>query len=146
MSNAPLLPVLWEDLNRLQGEMDRLFGLQGAPVLRTLAPAYPPLNVWEDETAFHVEAELPGLTREQLQVTVTQRDQLTLRGERRPEEGERSNWHRRERGFGRFERVLSLPAPVDADKVEAKLEHGVLRLTLPKAAEALPRRITVKAE
>lgn len=146
MSNASRLPALWDGLNRFQGEMDRLFGRLGTEARRALAPVYPLLNVWEDEAAFHVEAELPGLSREQLQITVAQGNQVTLEGERRPEEGEGTGWHRRERGFGRFRRTLTLPAPIDPDKVEAKMDNGVLRLTLPKAEEARPRRITVKGE
>ncbi len=77
---------------------------------------------------------------------MTNRNQLTLQGERLPEEPNNGRWHRRERGFGRFRRLLELPLPVDADKVEATLEDGLLHLTLPKAEEARPRRIAVKAE
>jgi HSP20 family protein len=102
--------------------------------------------VWEDESAFHVEAELPGLTREQFQVTVAHRNEVTIQGERAEDESLKGTWQRRERGFGRFQRVLTLSAPVEADKVEARLEYGVLRLTLPKAEEARPRRIAVKTE
>jgi HSP20 family protein len=145
MSHVPLLPGLWDGLTRLQGEMGRLFD-QWADGPRALAPAYPAVNVWEGPDAFHVEAELPGLKREDLNIAVTQRNVLAIQGERKPEEQGKGAWHRRERGFGRFQRVLKLPAPVDADKVEARLEHGVLHLTLPKAEEARPRRIAVKAE
>src|SRR5581483_7565668 len=104
------------------------------------------VNVWEDADSFHLEAELPGMTREQLQISVAHRNQLTIQGERPGYEVEKGRWHRRERGFGRFQRVLKLPTAVDADKVEAKLENGLLQLTLPKAEEAKPRRIAVKAE
>src|SRR2546430_362664 len=130
MSHAPLLPGLWDGLTRLQGEMDRLFGWGGEP--RSLAPAYPLVNVWDDQEAFHVEAELPGVRQDDLKVAVTQRNVLTISGERRAEPEVNVSWHRRERGFGRFQRVLTLPAPVDADRVEAKLEGGMLHLTLPK--------------
>jgi HSP20 family protein len=145
MNRAPLLPNLWGGLSRLQGEMDRLF----APWVsepRRLAPAFPLVSVWEDQEAFHVEAELPGLRQEDLQVVVTQRDVLTITGERKAEDIGPGSWHRRERGFGRFQRTVTLPAPFEADKVEAKLENGVLQLVLPKAEEAKPRRIAVKAE
>jgi HSP20 family protein len=145
MSNAPLLPVLWGGLNRLQGEVDRLLGRWGVEMPRALAP-FPPVNVWEDGEAFYVEAELPGLKQDQVHVAVTNRSELTLQGERQPEEAAGGSWHRRERGFGKFQRVLTLPGPVDAEKVEARLEQGVLRLRLPKAEEARPRRIEVKAE
>jgi HSP20 family protein len=121
-------------LGQWLGETGRRLGLN----------AYPAVNVWEDTDAFHVEAELPGLKREDLQITVAHRTQVTIAGEHKAAPGEFS-WHRRERLVGKFERVLTFPAPLDADKVEAKLENGVLHLTLPKAAEARPRRIQVNA-
>jgi HSP20 family protein len=148
MSTTRLLPTLWASFDRLQGEMDRILEGWGVDLPRQLALAatFPPVNVWEDADAFHVEAELPGLTQEQLHVAVTHRNQVTIQGERSGQEADKGRWHRRERGFGRFQRVLKLPAPVDADKVDAKLENGLLRLTLPKAEEAKPRRISVKGE
>ena len=143
-----MLPVVFGRLNRLHDEMDRLFWRWGldTPRPRALAPAYPPLNVWETPEAFHLEAELPGMKQEDLHIAVTNRNTLTLSGERKLDESLKGSWHRRERGFGRFQRVLTLPAPVDAERVEARLENGVLLLTLPKAEEARPRRIEVKAE
>ena len=98
--------------------------------------------MWEDAEAFHVEAEVPGLTQDQLQVAVTHKTQLLIQGERQPQEPAEGRWHRRERGQGRFQRLVELPAPVDADKVEAKLENGLLFLTLPKArgSQAAPHR------
>jgi HSP20 family protein len=147
MSRAPMLPVLWSGWNRLQDEMDRLFNWPGAaPRARPLAPAFPPVNVWEEDEAFYLEAELPGLKEEDLFVQVTQGNQLTLRGERKADPALEGAWHRRERGTGRFQRTFALPVPVEADKVEARLENGVLRLTLPKAERARPRRIPVQGQ
>jgi HSP20 family protein len=147
MNGSRLLPTLWASFDRLHGEVDRLLDEWGVDVPRGLGVvAFPPVNVWEDGDAFHVEAELPGLTHEQLQLSVTNRNQLSLQGERLPEEAEKGRWHRRERGFGRFQRILKLPAPVDADKIEATFENGLLHVRLPKGEEARPRRITVKAE
>jgi HSP20 family protein len=146
MNTSRLLPSLWANFDRLHGEMDRLLEGWGVDLTRGLVPSFPPVNVWEDANAFYVEAELPGMTREQLNIAVTQKNQLTIQGERLAEEPDKGRWHRRERGFGRFQRVLKLPLPVDADHVEAKLEDGLLQLTLPKAEEAKPRKIAVKAE
>jgi HSP20 family protein len=148
MMNARLLPTFWTRLNRLHGEVDRLLDRFGFDLPRSLplAPTYPLVNVWEDADAFRVEAELPGLKQEDVQVAVTNRKQVTIQGERKPDEAPQGTWHRRERGFGRFQRSFTLPAAIDADKVEAKLEQGVLKLTLPKAEEAKPRKIAVKAE
>lgn len=146
MNTSRLLPNLWANFDRLHGEVDRLLEGWGVDLTRGLVPSFPPVNVWEDKEAFHVEAELPGMTREQLTISVTHKNQLTLQGERLTEEPEKGRWHRRERGFGRFQRVLKLPLPIDADKVSATLENGMLSLTLPKAEEAKPRKIAVKAE
>lgn len=85
------------------------------------------------------------MTQEQVQISVTQRNQVSITGERAADESTNGRWHRRERTTGRFQRLVKLPAPVDAEKVEAKLENGVLEVTLPKAEEAKPRRIVVKA-
>ena len=138
MTNSRLLPALWASFDRFSGEMDRW--------LENLGAGAPALNVWEDADAFHVEAEVPGLTQDKVQVAVTHKTQLLIQGERQAEEPSEGRWHRRERGFGRFQRVLELPTPVDADRVEAKLDNGLLQLTLPKSEEARPRRIAVKAE
>ena len=71
------------------------------------ASAVPPVNVWEDADAFHLEAELPGLTQEQVHVAVTNRNQVTIQGERLGEDDAKGRWHRRERGFGRFQRCCA---------------------------------------
>lgn len=147
MTTSRLLPSLWASFDRLHGEMDRLFdwGVE-MPRPLALATSVPPMNIREDADAFYIEADLPGLTQDQLHVAVTQRNHVTIQGERAAAEAPNGRWHRRERGFGRFQRLVKLPAPVDADKVEAKLENGLLRLTLPKAEEAKPRKIAVKGE
>jgi len=135
------------EFNRLQKEMNRLFNHLGvAPSWRGLSFLYPAINVWEDESSVHAEAELPGLLQDQIEVYVNEGNLLTVQGERRLGEGPNGTWHRRERGFGKFSRTVTLPADVDAEKVEARLENGVLHITLPKSAAALPRKIAVKSE
>jgi len=71
-------------------------------------------------------------------------NELTIKGRRQPAQGEDLAYHRRERGTGEFTRTVTLPAEVDATKVEARLENGVVTVTMPKAATAKPRKITVK--
>jgi HSP20 family protein len=132
--------ALWQDLNQVQGEFAKWFGRA------TGLPSVPALNVWEDEHAVYVEADLPGVDPAQLEVTVTEGNQLTVRGERAAPSIAGGVWLRQERPFGKFVRVFELPALVDADKVEAKYESGVLRLTLPKHEAAKPRKIAVKGE
>jgi HSP20 family protein len=90
------------------------------------------LDVKEDEKAFHVTAELPGLNEKEVEVTFDD-GVLTVRGEKKVERDEKKDtWHIVERSQGTFARQLSLPANVDADKIEAKFDKGVLNITLPK--------------
>ncbi|MHC5211322.1 MAG: Hsp20/alpha crystallin family protein [Planctomycetota bacterium] len=107
------------------------------------ASAFPALNAWADDENLYVEAEIPGLGLEDIQITVLGED-LTLSGERQDVLEEGTSHHRRERGVGEFTRTLRLPSAVDAQRVEAQLKDGILGITLPKAEALRPRRITVK--
>jgi HSP20 family protein len=140
--NSRVLNNLWRDMDGFRHEVDRLFGRQ----LLGQHSAAPALNVWEDESAFYVEADLPDVPADHLDLTVKEGSRLILSGERKPSEPANAVWHRQERFAGAFSRELTLTAPVDADKVEARFEHGVLKLTLPKSEAARPRKITVKAQ
>jgi len=91
-----------------------------------------------------VELEIPGVKGDQIDISVTG-GELSLHVEREQEEEEGVTYHRRERPMGGFTRVLRLPADVDADNVQAELNHGVLKITLPKAESAKPRKINVHA-
>jgi HSP20 family protein len=139
--NSRAINNLWREMDGFRNEVDRLFGRQ---VLGT--GAAPALNVWEDDGAFYVEADLPDVAPEKLEVTVKEGNRLGVSGERRQIDPPNAVWHRQERFAGTFTRELMLPTPVDADKVQAKYEDGVLKLTLPKSESARPRRIAVKAE
>lgn len=136
---------LWNEMGRFREEMNQLFGRLGTTSWPSLAVSYPPLNVWENDDNLFVEAELPGMQLNHLEIYVKEGNQLTIQGERPTAEGT-GTWHRRERGFGKFNRLITLPVPVDADKVEARFDQGVLHVTLPKSEQAKPRRIAVKAE
>lgn len=140
--NSRVLNNLWRDMDGFRSEVDRLFGRQ---VLGTPGAA-PALNVWEDEERFFVEADLPDVSAEKLDVTVKEGNRLTVSGERKACEPVNAVWHRQERFAGAFTRELTLPTPVDADKVQARFENGVLKLILPKSVAARPRKIAVKAE
>jgi HSP20 family protein len=144
---------LWRDMGRemrrMRREMDRLFESFGFDdFLRwpALAVDYPPVNLWEDDNSLYAECELPGMELSGLEIYVTADNQLTIKGERKQPEVKEGTWDRQERGFGRFSRVIDLPAEVDADKIEAKLHQGVLTITMPKTEAARPKRIAVKAE
>lgn len=105
---------------------------------------YPAVNAWEDEVNFMLEAELPGVTSDDLEIHVSAGNQLTIKGARREVISDGA-WHRRERGHGEFVRMLTLPVAVDAENVEAELKDGVLKITLHKEAAFQPRKIEVKA-
>ncbi len=145
-----MLPTRWEpqnvwtEMNRLRNEMDRLFG-GGDGLRRFRTSVYPPLNLWEDDDHLFVEAELPGFELSELEIMVTGENQLSLKGERKQPELGKGTWHRQERGYGSFGRIIELPEHVDADKVSAEFKHGVLTITMPKKEESKPRRIEVKS-
>jgi len=100
------------------------------------------LDVWEDDQHLYVELDLPGFDREDVELTFD-KGRLHIAAERKAPEGERNYLHR-ERGYGRVERVLSLPETIDPENVDAELRGGVLYLKLSKKPEAQPRRIEVK--
>jgi len=131
--------------NRIWDEMDRLLGTAKTEPTVASATAFPALNLWEDDEHLYLEAELPGLTQDRIEITVAEGDQLTIAGERQTPAPQGCIWHRQECGYGRFSRTVTLPVVVDADKVEANFDSGVLSLTLPKSEMAKPKRIAVKA-
>ncbi len=142
------LGQVWNEIERAQNELNRFWqhtidsrgpaGLVGVPA------AYPPVNVWDDDENIYLEAELPGITLENLEITVTDGNQLALKGQRKPPETGKTTWHRQERGFGSFSRTLTLPVLVDSDRVLAGFERGVLHVKLPKSPKAKPHRIEIK--
>jgi HSP20 family protein len=102
------------------------------------------LDVAENDDAFIVNASVPGLKPEDIDITISD-NVLTIKGEYKADETiDEEKYHIRERRFGSFGRSISLPSSVEADKVEAKYEDGVLTLTVPKAEEVKPRRIAIK--
>ena len=128
-----------QDRNRLREELLRLARV-GDDVA---AGVFPAVNLYDDGESFMLRAEIPGLDKERLDVSV-RGDQLTLRGERiveRPEE--RANYHRRERESGQFRRVVTLPHRVEAGGVTATYRDGVLEVVLPRVAEAQPRKVQI---
>ena len=132
------------DMNRVRDEMDRAFGRCTGRRLPMAAAPFPLLNVWEDDDRTYVEAELPGMELDDLEILV-HGDQLSIKGERKAPAKEDGTWHRRERSSGRFSRELQLPEDVDSEGVVAEFKHGVLTVTLPKREEVKPRRIEVQA-
>jgi HSP20 family protein len=146
MSRFELAPSLWNQVHQFQHEMNRFFDKWNRGTPWTAIGAFPPVNVWEEGDKVFVEAELPGLDLKDLEIFVTGGRQLTVKGERKPMTPEKGVWHRQERSYGSFIRSLTLPIAVDADKVEARFENGVLKVTLAKHESAKPRKIAVKGE
>ena len=106
----------------------------------------PALDVSETEDGYLVEAALPGMKPEDLQITV-ENNVLTIKGELRQEsEDKKRNYHRVERRYGSFQRTVALPTTVKADAIQASLNNGILRLDIPKAEEVKPRRINVNVD
>jgi len=129
----------WSELRDIQNRMSRLFesGFQ-------LAEEFPPVNIWTADDDVVVTAEIPGVEASDLDISV-HGNTLTLRGSlshEQPEEGQR--YHRRERNSGSFARSWHLPFEVDREKIDAKLESGVLELTLPRSEQDKPKKIQVK--
>lgn len=135
------------ELQRLNQVLDAAFtgwpftGDAGAMITSAWVP---PTDVFEDAEGLKIVAELPGLAPSEVKLTV-ENHTLTIRGEKKQVAEEQSaRVHRYERSYGSFERSFTLPSTVDVDRVEAKFEHGVLRISLPKAERAKPRAIEVK--
>jgi len=138
-------------LQQLRDEVDRLFtNVLTHPSVSSAARlvsgrGFPAVNVWEDTENLFVEAEVPGLKAEDLDITVVG-DELTLKGQRPEQPETEAAFHRRERGVGSFTRIVRLATEVDADNVQAALNDGVLLLTLPKSEAAKPRKIKVQTD
>lgn len=144
-----LNPTPMPSFSQLHNHLNQLFNTmlcEGQRCASSIAPpaSVPPMNVWEDETSFRIEAELPGFDIKDIDITVMG-DEVAIKGERKVKEQEGATYLRRERAGGSFTRTWTLPAEVVADKVEATLRDGVLQITLPKSEQAMPRKIQVKA-
>jgi len=142
---------VFEDLDRLFDEFISTrwpahFGWQWPSPLRSLGvealrPRVPSVDIAENDDAVIVRAEVPGVDKDNLDVSITDRT-LTIRGKSREEQkDEGEDYYRREIRSGEFSRSLLLPCEVDAEKSSASLKDGIVELRLPKAAAAQRRRI-----
>lgn len=135
----------FQDALTLREAMNQLFEESFVPTSngrrgQSFAPA---MDVSETPEGYIVEAVVPGLTADDLEITV-ENNVLTLKGEiRHNHEDKNRNYHRVERRYGAFQRTVGLPTAVKADAISASLENGILRLDIPKADEVKPRRINV---
>jgi HSP20 family protein len=136
----------FRDVSDIQSEVNRLFdNFFGRPsqvgaIERVWAP---PVDMYETRDEVVIVAELPGLNEKDIHLSITG-DMLTLRGERTwNQEVKQDSYYRGERWFGKFERSLPLPIPVQADKVTASYRDGVLTVKLPKAEETKAKEIKI---
>jgi HSP20 family protein len=138
----------FDQLTNLREEINRLFDLPYGDTGREseFFGWAPPLDLFEDKNSFVVKAELPGMKKEEIEISLHQ-GSLVISGERKfeTEEGN-GDASRSERYFGRFQRALELPKPVNPNEVIANYKDGILTVTLAKTEESKPKQITVKAD
>jgi HSP20 family protein len=138
----------FQDLLSVQDEMNRVFNRaagrtsdSASQVTRAWAPA---LDIAERKDAYLVTVEVPGVSAEDIDVTL-ENNLLTIQGERRLSESAAERLHRVERAYGAFRRSVSLPTTVQPDAIQASYADGLLHLVVPKAEEAKPRKIAINA-
>jgi HSP20 family protein len=130
------------EMQNLQREMNRLFSGFTQP----FSHEFPAINVWLSKDDAIVSAELPGIDPGEIDISVVA-DTVTLRGSREKDQlKEGESYHRQERSYGNFTRTLQVPFQVDAGRVEAKYDKGILRITLPRSEAAKPKKVTVRSE
>ena len=129
-------------MNRLRTELEKVFGSD----LKNYgcAQLHPKVNVWEDAVSFLVEAEMPGINFEDIEILIVEGDQLSIKGERKTTEKKPTAWIRNERSVGKFARSFKLSCSVDIESVKAIMKNGVLEIRLPKATTHQPRKIEIE--
>jgi len=140
----------FRELQEMQRRFDEVFGGPSFPSVWRCLPEEmswaPAVEILDKDDKFVVKAELPGVKQEDMEVSV-EGDTLMIKGEKKVEkETKEENYYRSERAYGSFYRSIALPSTVNASKIAADYEDGVLEVTLPKAAEAKPKKIEVKAK
>ena len=137
----------FREFSTLQDRMNRLFresyGPEGREESLTTTSFAPPVDVYEDEHTVSLKIEVPGIDEKDIDVRI-ENNVLTVHGERKFEKEEKEeNFRRVERQYGSFTRTFTLPTIVDAEKVSANYDKGILKIALPKKAEAKPKQIKV---
>lgn len=131
-----LFPSTWPDFDSM---MEQFFGPQA---VRGIQAYYVPASVWEDESSYHVEMDVPGVTRENVDLTY-EKGTLRITTERRAPEDRRTGLVD-ERRYGKVTRTVTLPESIDPESITAELINGVLHVTVAKKPEAQPKRIEIK--
>ena len=133
------------DFDQVRREMLRLLDTVAGETFGDVgAGVFPPMNITQDDDNFYLRAEVPGIKPNEVSISAV-RNRVSLAGKREIQrENERVSYHRKERADGSFNRSVTLPAEVDAQRAEARYVDGILTITLPKAEQAKPRQITVR--
>jgi HSP20 family protein len=125
--------------------MEQLYEGTSAQYQPASAGVFPLINLTEDKDKYYIRAELPGVKGDELDIQVTENN-LAISGERKiAAEEENARYHRREREAGTFSRMIGLPGDIDSDKVDARLENGILTVVVSKAEATKPKQIAVKS-
>ena len=142
--DPPFFRQSWPDLEKLRQDMDRM--AQKTAAYQSESQVFPPLNIYEDSDAIFITAEVAGVVTENIDISV-EGETLTITGERKslPRE-EKSSFHRREIETGKFSRAVALPTKINLDGVSARLQDGILAISLPKAEEVKPKKIAVNVK
>jgi len=143
--SRPTFEGSFGEFDQIRREMLRLLGTSGGDAgAEPGAGVFPPINITQDDDNFVLRAEIPGIKPAELSISAL-RNRVAISGKREiPREHERVSYHRKERPEGAFNRAVTLPVEIDAERVDARYGDGILTLTLPKAEVAKPRQITVK--
>lgn len=142
--NWPTMDVLYP--NRLGRLLEEMLASPFAREENVLGAWMPPVDVIEEKEFIRIVAEVPGVRPEDVKISL-ENNLLTIRGEKKKEEEQKDQkFHRFERTWGMFERSFSLPSTIDAEKIVARYDDGVLTVQLPKVEAAKPRQISVKIE
>ncbi|MEW8355933.1 MAG: Hsp20/alpha crystallin family protein [Candidatus Thiodiazotropha sp.] len=136
---------LFNEFRRLEREMDQLFsaGFWPGTMRSAASDSYPPINLGVTPDQVDVYLFAAGLDPEKLDITIKE-NRLSIQGERRLERDEATSYFRKERYDGAFHRLANLPEDVDADRVEARYDNGVLHLVVKRRESSKPRQITVQ--
>lgn len=136
------VPAVWQEMDRMQREMDRFLNAYGMG--RQGAAGYPAIDLWTNQEGALLTAELPGVKADEIEISVVG-ETVTLSGSRQPDEVEAdARVHRQERSYGKFTRTIQLPFKVEASGVEASFKNGILTVQMPRAEAEKPKKIQVK--
>ncbi len=134
---------LWDEFDRLERQVDQLFNAYTG--LMTPPSDFPPINIWASDEASVITAELPGVEPKEVEIHATG-DTITISGERTLEPvAKNARVHRQERESGKFVRTIELPFPIQTDRVDAKMEKGILNVYAPRMEADKPKKIAIKS-